>query len=598
MLFGIQKLRSKPRIYFGFSVLIALNLSLALFCGIQLASLRREATRHLSETTTAIFETDRLLEVLRRTSLDYLQSQDEAALREFEDAEEHIKSDMRTAIEGSPSPERLQVYRGVLQTLDTIGPDFKHLADLGVTIKQARKALFTGGDELTQSTQQLVDAAQRTGRPDQVAAASELESAVLLVRVANWRFLATHDANGPGTFKTNADNATRVLTRFERAGTTGIDRVTNALSQYRQQFDAISAAMLETDRLYKQSISPPISDNQQKLEAVRLAVLSDIAGAQQATGHQLASALWLEALIALALLGLGGLLAFTIARSIAQPLSVSAIKVHSNTQQIAATAKEQQATTSEIAATTTEIGATSREIFATSKELVKTMQEVANVAEQTAALADSGQVALAAMETTMRQIVDAGSSINDKLTVLNDKASNINQVVTTITKVADQTNLLSLNAAIEAEKAGEYGRGFSVVASEIRRLSDQTAVATYDIDQMVKDIRSAVSAGVMGMDKFSEEVRRGMQKIADVASQLSQIIQQVQALAPRVDSVNEGMQAQANGAEQISQALTQLSEAVQQTVESSRQSGLAIDELNQISRGLRESLSRVSAEAA
>ena len=80
-------------------------------------------------------------------------------------------------------------------------------------------------------------------------------------------------------------------------------------------------------------------------------------------------------------------------------------------------------------------------------------------------------------------------------------------VVTTITKVADQTNLLSINAAIEAEKAGEYGRGFLVVAREIRRLADQTAVATLDIENMVRHMQDAVSAGVMQMDKFSDEVR-------------------------------------------------------------------------------------------
>jgi len=120
--------------------------------------------------------------------------------------------------------------------------------------------------------------------------------------------------------------------------------------------------------------------------------------------------------------------------------------------------------------------------------------------------------------------------------------------VTTITKVADQTNLLSLNAAIEAEKAGEYGRGFAVVATEIRRLADQTAVATYDIEQMVKEMQSAVSAGGMGMDKFSEEVRRGVNEVQQVSHQLTQIIQQVQALMPRFESVNEGMQAQATGA--------------------------------------------------
>ena len=141
------------------------------------------------------------------------------------------------------------------------------------------------------------------------------------------------------------------------------------------------------------------------------------------------------------------------------------------------------------------------------------MNEVAAVAEQSATLAGTGQAGVTRMEETMRHVMDAAGSINAKLAVLNEKAGNINQVVTTITKVADQTNLLSLNAAIEAEKAGEYGRGFAVVATEIRRLADQTAVATYDIEQMVKEIQSAVSAGVMGMDKFSEEVRRGMHEV-------------------------------------------------------------------------------------
>ncbi len=270
----------------------------------------------------------------------------------------------------------------------------------------------------------------------------------------------------------------------------------------------------------------------------------------------------------------------------------SGIQVNTSVNEISATAKEQRATASEIAATTTEIGATSREISATSRELVKTLGEVSSVAEQSATLAASGQASLSRMEETMRRVMEAAGGINAKLAVLNEKAGNINQVVTTITKVADQTNLLSLNAAIEAEKAGDYGRGFAVVATEIRRLADQTAVATYDIEQMVREMQSAVSAGVMGMDKFSEEVRRGMTEVQQVGGQLAQIIQQVQALAPRVEAVNEGMQAQATGAEQISQALTQLSEAAQQTVESLRQSGLSIDELNKVSSGLRNGVSR------
>ncbi|KJH87671.1 MULTISPECIES: methyl-accepting chemotaxis protein [Pseudomonas] len=270
----------------------------------------------------------------------------------------------------------------------------------------------------------------------------------------------------------------------------------------------------------------------------------------------------------------------------------SSVQVTTSVTEIAATSREQQATATETAATTTEIGATSREIAATSRDLVRTMTEVSTAADQASVAAGSGQQGLARMEETMHSVMGAADLVNAKLAILNEKAGNINQVVVTIVKVADQTNLLSLNAAIEAEKAGEYGRGFAVVATEVRRLADQTAVATYDIEQMVREIQSAVSAGVMGMDKFSEEVRRGMAEVQQVGEQLSQIIHQVQALAPRVLMVNEGMQAQATGAEQINHALVQLGDASSQTVESLRQASSAIDELSQVAVGLRSGVSR------
>jgi methyl-accepting chemotaxis protein WspA len=295
----------------------------------------------------------------------------------------------------------------------------------------------------------------------------------------------------------------------------------------------------------------------------------------------------------------GGALAAMVQRlsTLIGQVQKSGIQVNTSATEIAATAKQQQATANEIFSTTTEISATSKEISATAKELVKAMKEVAQIAEQTATLAGSGQSGLTRMESTMRQIMEASGSINARLAVLSEKAGNINTVVTTIAKVADQTNLLSLNAAIEAEKAGEYGRGFAVVATEIRRLADQTAVATSDIEQMVKEMQSAVSAGVMGMDKFSEEVRRGVEVVGQVSAQLSQIIGQVQTLTPNLETVNEGMQSQSLGAQQISDALAQLGEAAQQTVESLRQSTLAIEQLNEATSGLQSGISRFTVKA-
>lgn len=269
----------------------------------------------------------------------------------------------------------------------------------------------------------------------------------------------------------------------------------------------------------------------------------------------------------------------------------SGIQVTSSATEIAATAKQQEATVSEQAATTNEIRATVTQISATSRELVNTMHEVTDVAFKTAESANQGRTSLTRMEETMRNMMEATTAIGSKLAVLSEKAGNINTVVTTINKVSDQTNLLSLNAAIEAEKAGEYGVGFAVVATEIRRLADQTAVATWDIEQMVKEMQSAVSAGVMGMEKFSTEVKQGVDDVRRVGAQLAHIIEQVEHLIPRFEEVHEGMQSQSKGAVQISEAMVQLSESSQQTAESLRQSNGAIGQLNEAARRLQEGVS-------
>jgi methyl-accepting chemotaxis protein WspA len=196
------------------------------------------------------------------------------------------------------------------------------------------------------------------------------------------------------------------------------------------------------------------------------------------------------------------------------------------------------------------------------------------------------------MDRTMRQLAESTGSISAKLSVISERAANINLVVTTITKVADQTNLLSINAAIEAEKAGEYGLGFLVVAREIRRLADQTAVATLDIERMVKEMQYSVSAGVMEMDKFSEQVRQVVSEVQHIGGQLGQIISGVQGLDQRFDQVTEGMRVQSQGAEQIREAMLRLSEGANQTSVSLREFNKATDHLREAVGGLKEEVSR------
>jgi methyl-accepting chemotaxis protein WspA len=279
-------------------------------------------------------------------------------------------------------------------------------------------------------------------------------------------------------------------------------------------------------------------------------------------------------------------------RKIVGQVQHSGIQVTSSATELAAMAKQQEVTVKNQVDSTSKVERSVREIADVATNLVTTMQQVAASSQQTAAFAASGQADLARMEQAMRQMEDASKAISGKLEAINEKAENITSVVTTITKVADQTNLLSLNAAIEAEKAGEFGRGFTVVAREIRRLADQTAIATLDIEQMVHGMQTAVSAGVMEMDKFISEVRHSAADVEKISTQMALIIEQVQALSPSFGDVRVAMGRQSEQALTINQAMLNLSDEMQQTRESLHETYSAIEQLNEAARGLQHEVSR------
>jgi methyl-accepting chemotaxis protein WspA len=270
----------------------------------------------------------------------------------------------------------------------------------------------------------------------------------------------------------------------------------------------------------------------------------------------------------------------------------SSVALISTATAIQATSSEQQQVIADYGASTSQAVAAVKEISVTSQELVRTMTEVNDMAAHTGAMAAEGRGNLANMGTTMRQLAESTSSFGAKLGVISERAANINLAVTTITKVADQTNLLSINAAIEAEKAGEYGLGFLVVAREIRRLADQTAVASLDIERMVKEMQYSVSAGVMEMDKFAEQVRGGVREIADISEKLGEIITAVQGISGRFGQVTEGMRAQSQGAEQIREAMVRLAEGASRTASSLNEFNTATTHLREAVGDLKQEVSR------
>ena len=255
------------------------------------------------------------------------------------------------------------------------------------------------------------------------------------------------------------------------------------------------------------------------------------------------------------------------------------VTLDSSALQLSAASREQEQVAHRFGESSAQIASATREISATGAELARTMAEVDGAVERTAGLADGARGNLASVDGTIRELADATGSIAAKLAAISERASSINGVVTTIAKVADQTNLLSVNAAIEAEKAGEQGRGFLVVAREIRRLADQTAGASHDIARIVAQMQASVTEGVGEMARFTGDMRSGTSEVQALAEDLGGIIGAVDRSFAEFSGVRDGMASQSAGVEQIELAAAQVAAGARQSASASQEFGRVAEEL-------------------
>jgi methyl-accepting chemotaxis protein len=264
-------------------------------------------------------------------------------------------------------------------------------------------------------------------------------------------------------------------------------------------------------------------------------------------------------------------------------------QISSSTEEMAAGAQEQSNQTMEVA------GAV-EEMTRTILETTKNSGIAAEAAKSAGASAkEGGKVVLETIEG-MNRIAGVVNKSAETVQALGKSSDQIGEIIQVIDDIADQTNLLALNAAIEAARAGEQGRGFAVVADEVRKLAERTTKATKEIAGMIKHIQRDTSGAVESMSKGTEEVLKGKALADKAGDSLKEIIQGAEKVVDVVAQVAAASEEQSTTSEQISKSIEMISNVTQESAAGIAQVSKASEDLNRLTVNLQQLISRFKIE--
>ena len=253
----------KTRIYTGFGALVMIAAAVAVFGVFQLGDINRQVTRFvgIAGNSGRNLNVQHIAERMRRDALKFQTNQDEAVIAEFDADQAKAIELLAEATKMTVSDERRRIYGEASATIAATKQNFDKLTGLGKKYAAARTKLFSGGDELTAATGKLVEAARAQSELSLKVQVTDVETSVLLVRIANWRFLATHDPKGPATFKMNAEKASAAIALLEKNAAVAslqevIAAVKASLAAYATNFGDASDAILQANELYEKTMAP------------------------------------------------------------------------------------------------------------------------------------------------------------------------------------------------------------------------------------------------------------------------------------------------------------------------------------------------------
>jgi len=280
------------------------------------------------------------------------------------------------------------------------------------------------------------------------------------------------------------------------------------------------------------------------------------------------------------------LVGFLIARSLTKQIGSAVRHVQSSSAELQSVANQQATGAKEQATAMTEITTTISELLATAKQIADSSRRVSGIADDTAKAAVAGNQLVQRTNESITAIQRQVDLIVSHMLDLGRKSQQIGAFLELINELAEQTNILAINATIEAAGAGETGKRFAVVAEEIRRLADRVGASTKEIRQLIDDIRSAVNKTVMTTEGGNKAVEAGARQFAEVTTSFGQIANMVGTTTDAAREIELSTKQQSTAVEQVNVAIANVAQASRETEASSSQTLQTASELALLSREL------------
>jgi len=275
-----------------------------------------------------------------------------------------------------------------------------------------------------------------------------------------------------------------------------------------------------------------------------------------------------------------------ISRSLASQIGAAVHHIQTSSAELQSAANQQATGAKEQASAMSEISTTISELLATSRQIAESARRVSEIADQTASAAKTGDLTVEKGRDSINGIRRQVDVIVHHMLDLGKKSQQIGSVLEIVSELAEQTNILAINATIEAAGAGEAGRRFGVVADEIRKLADRVGGSTKEIRGLIDDVRSAVNTTVMTTETGSKAVEAGAEQFGRVAAAFGQISGQVSTTTEAAKEIELSTKQQATAVEQVNVAITNVSQATKETEVSTGQTLRTAAELSHLSREL------------